>query len=373
MRLCLVSLIPRLFRNKATVHVVSKADLFYLTVFPAMDGLEERLKHHSATFEAMVKLIPAKYYIMQDDSVQFNNKYWVNRKQRAPKQSVKDASKKAKRLKLDPDSHKSFRELQEEEARREAGNERGEESEEEEEDHTRLQNGFSVERVKSGDLNELRERLKAKVEELRGKRKAGDTEEGNAQKRQKRLDRKQRKKEMRLKEKQRKTSKQASRSSIKDTRPSLEDKSGKIVYSKFDFSTPVKDWEPAGKKKDYKKLLAKAEATQRKLEELKKKDEKKGEDLEEKLNWQKAVELAKGTKLKDNPKQLKKTIKRLGKKKNRNQKQWEERMKQERQMREKRQELRRKHIQERTEQIKAKKMKKRMKRRGKGQPRQPGF
>ena len=339
-----------------------------------MEGLEERLRHHSATFEAMVELIPAKYYIMQDDSDQFNSKYWVNRKQRAPKQSVKDASKKAKRLKLDPDSHKSFRELQEEEARREAENERGEESEEEEEvnDHTRLQNGFSVERIKSGDLNELRERLKAKVEELRGKRKAGDTEEGHAQKRQKRMDRKQRKKEMRLKEKQRKTSKQVSRISIKDSRPSLEDKSGRIVYSKFDFSTPVKEWEPAGKKKDYKKLLAKAEASQKKLEELKKKDEKKGEDLEEKLNWQKAVELAKGTKLKDNPKQLKKTIKRLGKKKNRSQKQWEERVKQEKQMKERRQELRQKHIQERTEQIKAKKMK-RIKRRGKGQPRQPGF
>ena len=353
-----------------------KTNLFFLTVFPAMDGLEERLRRHSATFEAMVELIPAKYYIMQDDSDQFNSKYWVNRKQRAPKQSVKDASKKAKRLKLDPGSHKSFRELQEEEARREAENERGEESKEEEEEvngHTRLQNGFSVERVKSGDLNELRERLKAKVEELRGKRKAGDTEEGHAQKRQKRMDRKQRKKEMRLKEKQRKTSKQVSRISIKDSRPSLEDKSGRIVYSKFDFSTPVKEWEPAGKKKDYKKLLAKAEASQRKLEELKKKDEKKGEDLEEKLNWQKAVELAKGTKLKDNPKQLKKTIKRLGKKKNRSQKQWEERVKQEKQTKERRQELRQKHIQERTEQIKAKKMKKRIKRRGKGQPRQPGF
>ena len=352
-----------------------KTNLFFLTVFPAMDGLEERLRRHSATFEAMVELIPAKYYIMQDDSDQFNSKYWVNRKQRAPKQSVKDASKKAKRLKLDPDSHKSFRELQEEEARREAESERGEESEEEEEvnDHTRLQNGFSVERIKSGDLNELRERLKAKVEELRGKRKAGDTEEGHAQKRQKRMDRKQRKKEMRLKEKQRKTSKQVSRISIKDSRPSLEDKSGRIVYSKFDFSTPVKEWEPAGKKKDYKKLLAKAEASQRKLEELKKKDEKKGEDLEEKLNWQKAVELAKGTKLKDNPKQLKKTIKRLGKKKNRSQKQWEERVKQEKQTKDRRQELRQKHIQERTEQIKAKKMKKRIKRRGKGQPRQPGF
>ena len=353
-----------------------KTNLFFLTVFPAMDGLEERLRRHSATFEAMVELIPAKYYIMQDDSDQFNSKYWVNRKQRAPKQSVKDASKKAKRLKLDPGSHKSFRELQEEEARREAENERGEESKEEEEEvngHTRLQNGFSVERVKSGDLNELRERLKAKVEELRGKRKAGDTEEGHAQKRQKRMDRKQRKKEMRLKEKQRKTSKQVSRISIKDSRPSLEDKSGRIVYSKFDFSTPVKEWEPAGKKKDYKKLLAKAEASQRKLEELKKKDEKKGEDLEEKLNWQKAVELAKGTKLKDNPKQLKKTIKRLGKKKNRSQKQWEERVKQEKQTKDRRQELRQKHIQERTEQIKAKKMKKRIKRRGKGQPRQPGF
>ena len=334
--------------------------------YPAMDDLEERLRHHSATFDAMVELIPAKYYIMHDDGTQSESKYWVNKKLRAPKQSVKDASKKAKRLKLDPESQKSIPELREE-ARRE---ESGEESEEEEEGQI---GSFSVERVKSSDLNELRERLKAKVEELRGKRKAVEVEGDKMQKRQKRVDKKHRKKEMRQKEKQRKVLKQVSGSS-KDSRPSIEDESGKMVYSKFDFSTPVKDWEPTGKKKDYRKLLAKAEASQKKLEELKRKDEKKGEDFQEKLNWQKAVELARGTKVRDNPKQLKKTLKRLGKKKERSQKQWGERGKQVQQAKVKRQELRQKHIQERTEVIKTKKMKKRMKRRGMGkQARQPGF
>lgn len=337
-----------------------------------MDDLEERLRHHSATFDAMVELIPARYYIMQDDSIQYESKYWVNKKLRAPKQSVKDASKKAKRLKLDPESQKSIQELREGARRKEAG-ESGDESEEEEEEVKGQTGSFSVERVKSSDLNELRERLKAKVEELRQKRKAVDTEGDKVQKRQKRLDKKHRKKEMMQKEKQRKISKQVSRSS-KDSRPSIEDKSGKMVYSKFDFSTPVKDWEPAGKKKDYRKLLAKAEASQRKLEELKRKDEKKGEDFQEKLNWQKAVELARGTKLRDNSKKLKKTLKRLGKKKERSQKKWEEREKQVQQSKDKRHELRQKHIQERTELIKAKKMKKRLKQKGvRRQARQPGF
>ena len=44
-------------------------------------------------------------------------------------------------------------------------------------------------------------------------------------------------------------------------------------------------------------------------------DEKESEELQEKLQWQRAVEMAKGTKIRDNTKHLKKAVKRLDSKK----------------------------------------------------------
>ena len=89
--------------------------------------------------------------------------------------------------------------------------------------------------------------------------------------------------------------------------------------------------------------------------------------MQERLQWQRAMEMAKGTKLKDDTKRLKKTVKRLEGKKTKSRKQWVERQKQEDLAKEKRQEKRKRNIQERIEQVKVKKLKK------KGKARKPGF
>ncbi|KAL1948422.1 hypothetical protein VTO73DRAFT_12497 [Trametes versicolor] len=78
--------------------------------------LQESLERHNGAFESLLKLIPAKYYLVADDAdEQMASKYMKNsKKQKAPKQAIKDASKKAKKLKLDPANNKTVLEIQSE-------------------------------------------------------------------------------------------------------------------------------------------------------------------------------------------------------------------------------------------------------------------
>ena len=369
------------------------------------DDIETRLKAHSAYFTSMVELIPAKFYIIKEEAGEgrteddTDSKFWINKRSRAPKQEVKEATKKAKRLKLDPSDCKlsegcghervyengvsdDTRHSEDVAEGQQEGTSEGCSDDEHVEAISKRhpKAAFSVERIQSGDLNDLRDRLHTKIDELRGKRQSRTHQEGKErgtsskrerQKHEQMMEKRRHKKETRKKDKERKhlvkqhPIEKQGENSVK--RPSIKDESGRIVFSKFDFGATVAYSDPKGKSKDYKKLLAKAEAAQKKLEKLKETDEKKSKELQEKLQWQRAMEMAKGTKLKDDAKRLKKTVKRLDSKKAKSRKQWEERQKQEMLAKEKRQEKRKKNIQERIEQAKAKKMKKR------GKPRKPGF
>ena len=82
--------------------------------------LRDSLARHNATFETLLQFIPAQYYIVEDNEdlvsvwscfLGFRNsnmvlrkgnaKYQKNRKkEKAPKQAIKEASKKAKRDKV---------------------------------------------------------------------------------------------------------------------------------------------------------------------------------------------------------------------------------------------------------------------------------
>ncbi len=315
----------------------------------------------------MVELIPAKFYLTKDpemDDSLSSNKYWVNKKPKAPKQFIKEATKRARRVKLDPDSHKTVLEQQ-----KDAHDSEITANTDDSDVVHDGKKGFSVETVRSTELGDLRERLSTKINSLKGKRKTREDEpEKFVIKKQKIVEKRKRVKEAR-KRKKKLVSADVKKENTHKERPSIKDESGKIVFSKFDFSVPLKV-DKAQKTKDYKRLLAKAEATEKKLEELKKNDQKRGQELQEKLQWRKAIDLAKGTKVKDDPKLIKKTLKRLEKKKSKSQKQWTERADQEQQQKSKKQELRKKHIQERIDNIKVKKSKKKF---NKGKKRTPGF
>ena len=348
-------------------------------------SLEERLRSHSACFISMVELIPAQYYVVKEDQVLSDGKFWLNKRRKAPKEAIKAASKKAKRIKLDPKAVKGSQKLEcrGEEEKMAGGEETDSVGEDEdkcvfetEEDLSLVPgaSGFSVERVPSAGLNDLRERLHSKIDGLRAGRtvmteKASDEENDDVQaiKRKRKAETCVKDKKEKRKEKMLKARKQAARniaSAMVKPSPAAEPSSG-IRFSKIEFSGSSKDKRGRGQSKDLKRMLEKAELAKKKIAELKEEDDVKAAELEGKMQWRRAVEMAQGTKLKDDPHLLKKSIKRREKKHERSRKGWDERVKQAEEHKSKRSEKRRKNIAERVTQIKEKKVKKKMKRRGK--------
>ena len=352
------------------------------------DDLETRLRRHSAVFTSMIQLIPARYYHKPEEKEEEEeeephpSKFFRNKRNRAPKQAVKEAIKRAKRLKLDPFVHERVKKCDK------SNNGPDEDKVESEEAGTVESEGepngyrgssgdhhnFSVEYVKSTSLPELRERLRKKIAELRSRRKAPpgrDSVENptDCKDDQPHEQRRKRKEKRKIRINQTNVSQAPSRES---ERPSIEDK-GHLVFSKFDFSVPLTDREQTTKKKDYKKLLARAEAKQKKLEELTEQDLRKGRELHEQLKWQHALGQAAGKKMKDNPALLQKTLKRIDKRKAKSRKEWKQRADREQRKIEKRQEIRQKHIEERIEQKKAKAVGRKRGGKGKRRSRKPGF
>ncbi|KAH7337735.1 surfeit locus protein 6-domain-containing protein [Rhizoctonia solani] len=80
--------------------------------------LRASLERHNKAFETLLQLIPAKYYLPQErDDDDNGSKYQKNKKkQPTPKQAIKEATKKARRDKLDPANNKTILEIQREAA-----------------------------------------------------------------------------------------------------------------------------------------------------------------------------------------------------------------------------------------------------------------
>ena len=323
--------------------------------------LEKRLAAHSACFNSLIELIPLKHYLPVDDEEQAS-KFFKNRQQKAPKQVIKEASRKAKRARLDPNQHKTIHEIQKETEERENASSSGDE----EEEGKGVRASFSVERVESGNLDELRSRLHARIKDFQRKRKAEGGKEDHKHPRKKKS-----KTEVKEKNKQKitsapKNSKSSAKQDLSPNQTILND-SGEVVFSKFDFMETKKDPRPGTKVKNYSKLLAKAEARKKKLETLQTEDEEKAKHFKEKHSWSHAMEKAEGVKQHDDPKLLKKAMKKREKEKLKSKKQWKERIDHQKKQTEEKQKLRKKNIKERIEAKKGKKT-------GKGKKKhRPGF
>lgn len=333
------------------------------------EELMTRLRGHSEYFSTMLNLIPAKYYFVEDDpSTKQGGKYLKHKKRSVKQVASKEGSKKkAKKLKFDPASRRTIEDIQREK-------EEAEQLDRQKYIAAAVHSGASLpplrlnSEVGSGATREdLQTKLQEKIEALRSKRKIGKrpASSGVAQPLKKR-----RKKSENAKD--RKSGRRPGRrdgstnegsggdqTSPKAKKPSVVDKSGQVVYSKFDFVSPSEPVKDSRAKKDFQKLLVKAEKQQKKLQQLKETDEKKGEELEAKLSWKKALSHAKGERTRDDPTLLKKTIKRQGARKKKSWKEWKARAAQVEVLKKKKQDLRQKHIQERIESKKTRKVKKR--------------
>ncbi|NWX67983.1 SURF6 protein, partial [Alca torda] len=97
--------------------------------------------------------------------------------------------------------------------------------------------------------------------------------------------------------------------------------------------------------KNYKQLLSRLETRKNKLEELKDKDQKKAEELENKIKWTNVLYKAEGVKIRDDEERLKEALKRKEKRKAQRQRQWEKRTERVVEKMQQQQEKRRKNIQ----------------------------
>lgn len=100
------------------------------------------------------------------------------------------------------------------------------------------------------------------------------------------------------------------------------EKSSGMKFNKFKKPEDPKYVEPK-KKGNLKIKLKQAERKKRKLEKLEKMNPKKHKEMKMK----KAIEMAKGIKVKDDPKMIKKALKRKQDEKKRHKKKWAERVK----------------------------------------------
>ncbi|KAF9956150.1 surfeit locus protein [Mortierella alpina] len=339
-----------------------------------VDGLEDRIKEHGSAFDSLLKLIPAQYYITKELSEEEqNSKYQHNKKRSAPKQEIKERTKKAKKAKLDPENNKSVTDIQSELAAK--GNDSELEGEGEDEDDVDSETKLDMDEddiieddseapvtAKSArhnfegllaqvhtaaqtrapaakSISELRAKLEERLAKFRGNRGAAEASAAanKPTSRQSileaRLKRKKDKKAAQKLAKEKRASGGSEGLVVKENegslsgaggRPSassINDK-GEVRFSKFEFDGLQK------KKRgptDAQGQLKMVEAHNEKLAALQVVDPEKANALKEKDTWKKALQLAQGEKVKDDVKLLKKTIKREETFKKKSSKEWGER------------------------------------------------
>ncbi|XP_002158627.1 surfeit locus protein 6 homolog [Hydra vulgaris] len=314
---------------------------------------ELAIRATSSYFNDLIELIPAKYYV-KSDYEDFEGSNSRKMKQKNPNKKL--LVKKAKLFKLDPTLHKSSSELQLEIEQKE-----NELLKDDSFNNISIK-PMNVTCIPSKPLEELRAKLHAKVALLSSDRKV--TSEKS---KKRRLESKEQDK---LAKKRKKDNQSIKRiNEIEGKSESLTQKNpvdSKVMFSKFDFAAQINDVRKKKKQKSDKQILAIAEKNRDKLMELESEDAEKASMLKKEIAWKNALKKAEGQKIKDDPKLLKKTLKKKDKQKKKSKLEWNERLKTVENQKLEKQKLRKQHIQERKDgkMAKNKKIKKKSKKPG---------
>ncbi|KGL75781.1 Surfeit locus protein 6, partial [Tinamus guttatus] len=230
-------------------------------------------------------------------------------------------------------------------------------------------------------MNLLRQRLHEKIKKASGQDDAKELSPAVLEKRRRRKYEKERKKrrrkELKMKEKMEKKATEATKPVEPQSKKEESTSTAEIIFSKVEVHEE-NELSKIQKKKEkrkavkgnitpltgrnYKQLLSRLEIRKNKLEELKDKDQKKAQELENKMKWTNALYKAEGVKIRDNEERLKEALKRKEKRKAQRKKQWEKRTEKVVEKMQQRQEKRRKNIQKKKkEKIERKKNKARKK------------
>ncbi|EJD51807.1 SURF6-domain-containing protein [Auricularia subglabra TFB-10046 SS5] len=318
------------------------------------------LERHNATFESLLKLIPAKYYIVRDDAeAEYSSKYQKNKKKQImPKQQIKEASKKAKRDKLDPANNKTIVDLQEEAAASSSAKSKGKRPAPASDDEDESDGGMVVDsdddkegadsEIKpmqpSASIQDLRARLHARIDALKkrsGPRSVSGGRDALLEKRRALRENR------RFKTKEKKRAKadgdeRKEKEKSRDKGATYNAKSQLLVQeggassgraggasgsgtANVVFSNITPSGHAAKRHKtssDPKQALAQLERHQERLAGL---PEDKRKAAAERERWEKAQLRMEGEKVHDDAARLKKAVKRKEKEKEKSKKKWDER------------------------------------------------
>lgn len=323
------------------------------TTTPMLD-LKALINIHSVFFDKLVELIPAKFYLPPQDDVSGKPKPYFHGLSKAAKASLKRQTKQnlklARRDRLDPekisesstlDLLKKSIEISEKPA-----------SDDEDED-TNLSKPINLEDQKSVTYEELREKLRRKIEMLRGNRGEGSRFYNR--------NRSNRSQGNENNEREKKRKRDGEENSGKEVNLGNSEGEEIIEYGKVRLGDEQVD----GKMKKKRKMSKTKELERAKrLEEVKKENPK----IAEREWWKTATIRAMGVKVHDDPKLLKEKLKKEKKRKEKHTEKWKDRVESQEKSKQERQQKRKENI---TGRINEKKMRKIAKREKKLM--RPGF
>ncbi|KAL2643423.1 hypothetical protein R1flu_011010 [Riccia fluitans] len=348
------------------------------------DNLLDVIHEDCVFFDKLVELIPAKYYIQNEEA----HDTWTYRKNKAARLAAKiqtrENLKKAKRNKLDPEQFKSTLQILQEKKEKERPQEKLEKTQPEVEkpEPTEAENtepdeetapSAEKENKRAVTYEELRERLHKRIAMLRAKRHAETaavaTMKARSFQNQKKNEALKRRLDSAPKEpvgtsKVDNQHQPANKRQKKGPPPAGNGvkKDAEVVVDELEFSRVKMGLDNAvpGSKKRKKgskeQLLKKATELQEKMQ-----DPEKGQEVISQHSWAAAVSRAAGEKVLDNPKLIKKSMRRDQQQTQKSAKKWQERKNMEKKARAEKQKTRKDNIAQRSESIKERKIAKREK------------
>ena len=333
------------------------------------------LESHNSFFDDLVDMIPSKLYVAGNSGDDAYNPKYGKGQSKESKESRRARNKLSKLRKFDPDQSESTREeklrLEREADAHSSDDEQmedihfednHEEEEEDKSDHALTTSKITNENSgsKQSRIEELRARLRAKLEERKQSTSASEKNDSMISKRAARRAEKQKKIELAKKTKSSSTSTMNTSKGVSQKTPvakiekTLEIKKsnftvdpttvaddlsgidfGAIAGLKTDFimkgnySSANKSLKNMGKKKSLERLLSEAEAKKERLRQLKESDDADDKEKAKQIEWTEALKLANGENMRTaDPALLKKALKRKAKKKAKSQESWKSRMEQ---------------------------------------------
>ncbi|KAI3653302.1 hypothetical protein MP228_001249 [Amoeboaphelidium protococcarum] len=285
----------------------------------------------------LIDLIPAKFYIQENEPQVPNSKYIFNKKTiKENNQTFAQMKKLQKTAKLDPAIDHSTTAKKVAQSADDSGNGHA--------DDNNLQTENGVKSVSSSSqtpsMEELRARLNSRIEELRSQRKAdGDSKRKRRQKDKKEQSSKKQKSSGNMQKGAHATAVETTAatagSSAEQTSSSVTvSSSSEVAFNKIEIGdgTVVKSVDRIAKaskkqKINPKQALEKVQAQETKIKQLEAVDAQKASEMKEQQKWSTVLKKADGQKVQTDANLLKKSAKKLEKQKQKSKKDWDKRLK----------------------------------------------